>query len=84
MIPLSGFGIRIITVLFYFLGEIVKDIIIIIIIIIILFFRATGLLHGNSQARGRIRATAAGHSHSSARYKPHLQPLPQLTAMPDP
>ena len=38
------------------------------------------------QARGLIGAVAAGlhHSHSNARYKPHLRPTPQLRAMPDP
>ena len=41
---------------------------------------------GSSQARGRIGAAAPGllHSHSSARPEPHLQPIPQLTAKPDP
>ena len=39
-----------------------------------------------SQARGQIRAIAAGlrHSHSNEGSKPHLQPAPQLMAMPDP
>ena len=39
-----------------------------------------------SQARGQIGDVAAGlhHSHSNEGYKPHLQPIPQLTAMPDP
>ena len=34
-----------------------------------------------SQARGRMRAAAAGlhHSHSSGGSEPHLQPTPQLT-----
>ena len=42
--------------------------------------------YGGSQARGRIRATAAGlrHSHSNTGSEPHLHPTPQLTAMPDP
>ena len=42
--------------------------------------------YGGSQARGRIGAVAAGlhHSHSNAESKLHLQPIPQLTAMPDP
>ena len=43
---------------------------------------------GSSQARGWIRATAAGlhhnHSHSNVGYEPHLQTTPQLTAMADP
>ena len=51
-----------------------------------LLFRATPMAYGSSQARGQIRATAAGlcHSHSNAGSKPCLQPTPQLPAMPDP
>ena len=39
-----------------------------------------------SQARGLIGAVAAGlhQSHSNAGSEPHLQPTPQLMAMPDP
>ena len=50
------------------------------------FFRATPAAHGGSQARGRIRATAADlhRSHSHAGSEPHLRPTPQLTATPDP
>ena len=42
--------------------------------------------YGSSQARGRIRAVAAGlhQSHTNVESKPHLQPTPQLTATPDP
>ena len=49
-------------------------------------FRATPTACGGSQARGQIRATAAvhSHSHSNTRSKPHLRPIPQLTAVPDP
>ena len=51
-------------------------------------FRAarTAQAHGGSQARGRMGATAAslGHSHSNTKSEPHLQPIPQLTAMLDP
>ena len=49
-------------------------------------FRAAPVAYGGSQARGRVGATVAGlgHSHSHARSKPHLQPPPQLMAMPDP
>ena len=38
--------------------------------------------YGDSQARGQIRAVAAGlhHSHSNARSEQQLQPTPQLTA----
>ena len=50
------------------------------------FFRAAPTAYGSSQARGEIEAVAAGlhHSHSNARSEPHLQPIPQLRAMPDP
>ena len=53
---------------------------------IFLLFRATPMAYVSSQARGRIRATAAGlhHSHRKARSEPRLQPTPQLTAMLDP
>ena len=42
--------------------------------VVVLFFRATDTAYGGSQARGPIRATAAGlhHSHSNARSKPRL------------
>ena len=42
--------------------------------------------YGSSQARGQIRALAAGlhHSHSNAESEPHLRSTPQLTATPDP
>ena len=52
--------------------------------------RATPEAYGGSQSRGRMGAaacTAAAslhHSHSKLGSKPHLQPTPQLTAMPDP
>ena len=43
------------------------------------------MAYGGSQARGLIRAEAAGlqHNHSNAGFEPHLQPTPQLTATPD-
>ena len=47
-------------------------------------FRAVPVAHGGSQARSQIGATTAGYSHSHMGSKPHLQPTPQLTAMPDP
>ena len=52
----------------------------------LLFFRAALAAYGSSQARGRIRATAAGlyHSHSNAGSEPHLRPTPQPTAALDP
>ena len=47
---------------------------------------ATPVAYGGSQARGQIRAVAAGlhHSHSNTGSKPRLQPTPQLTVMLDP
>ena len=53
---------------------------------LLLLFRATPVEYGGSKARGRIVAAAASlcHSHSNARYEPHLPPTPQLTATPDP
>ena len=41
--------------------------------------------YGGSQAKGRIEPAAASlcQSHSNAGSEPHLQPTPQLTAMPD-
>ena len=49
-------------------------------------FRATLVVYGSSQARGQIRALAAGvcQHHSNAGSEPHLQPTPQLRATPDP
>ena len=41
------------------------------------------MAYEDSQNRGQIRATAAG-LHSNARSEPRLQPIPQLTATPDP
>ena len=50
------------------------------------FFRASPMTYGSSQAKGLIRAVAAGpcQSHSSARTEPHLPLTPQLTATLDP
>ena len=44
-----------------------------------IFFRATPMAHGGSQARGRIRVTAAGlhHSHSHTGLEPCLGPTVQ-------
>ena len=49
-------------------------------------FRAPPTAYGSSQARDWIEAVDAGlyHSHHNARSEWHLQPIPQLTAMPDP
>jgi len=49
-------------------------------------FRATSAAYKSSQARGQIRAAAAGlhHSHSNAGSELHLQPTLQLAAKPDP
>ena len=50
------------------------------------FLRAAPKAYGGSQVRGRTRAIAAGlrHNHSNMGSKPHLQPVSQLTAKPDP
>ena len=51
-----------------------------------IYFRVTPAAYGSSQARGGIRAAAAGlnHNYSNTRSEPHLRPTPQHTAMPDP
>ena len=48
-------------------------------------FSVASVTYGRSQAKGRIRTVAAGlhHSHSNTGFEPHLQPTPQLMAMPD-
>ena len=48
-------------------------------------FWATPMAYGNSQVRGLIGAapTSLRHSHSNLGSEPHLQPMPQLMAMPD-
>ena len=50
------------------------------------YFYATPVAYGSCQASSWIGVAAAGlhHSHSNARTKPHLWPMPQLAAMPDP
>jgi len=47
---------------------------------------AASSAHGGSQARVLIGAVAAGlrHRYSNVESELHLQPTPQLTAMPDP
>ena len=52
----------------------------------ILLFRAVPAAYGGSQARSPIGATAAGihHRHSNVGSEPRLQPIPQLTATPNP
>ena len=51
-----------------------------------LLFRAAPEAYGSSQARGLIRAMAAGlhYSHSKLGSEPRLRPTPQLMATPDP
>ena len=55
-------------------------------LVFLLFFWTASAAYGGSQARGLIGAVAASlhHSHSNARFKPHLQPTPELVATPDP
>ena len=52
----------------------------------LLLFRGAPAAYGISQARGQIRAAAAGihHSHNNTGSELHLWPTPQLMAMPDP
>ena len=49
-------------------------------------FRATPAAYGGSQVRGPIGTVANGlhQRHSDAGSEQHLQPIPQLTATPDP
>ena len=47
-------------------------------------FRAAHMTYGGSQARGLIGAIAASLRYSNSGSEPHLWPMPQLTAMPDP
>ena len=49
-------------------------------------FRTTPTAYGGAQARGLIRAVAAGlhHSHSNVGSDLRLHPTPQPMAMPDP
>ena len=51
---------------------------------LLLFFRAAPAAYGGSQARGRIRATAASLHHSHVGSEPRLRPTPELMAMLDP
>ena len=50
------------------------------------FLRAIPMAHGSSQARGGIRAAAAGlhHSHGNAGSEPHLKTTAQDAATSDP
>ena len=50
----------------------------------ILLFRAAPTAYGGSQARGPIRATAAGLHHSHSRSEMCVRPTPQLMATQDP
>ena len=55
-------------------------------VVVVVFSRAAPVAYGGSQARGRIRAVAAGlhHSHSNTISELCLRPTSQLTATPDP
>ena len=54
--------------------------------ICLFIFRAAPMVFGSFQAKGWIRAAAAGlhHRHSNTGSEPYLWPIPQRTAMPDP
>ena len=51
-----------------------------------LIFKAVHMAYESSWARGQIGAAAAGlhHSQRDTRPEPHLQPMPELIAMPYP
>ena len=68
------------------LGSVLLYCIVLYCIVSYFIFRATPMACGNSQAKGRIRATAAGlhHSHGNTESEPHLRTTPQLMAMLDP
>ena len=51
---------------------------------IFFLFMAAPAAYGSSLARDRIRAPGPGLHHSHTGSKPHLQPIPQCVAMPDP
>ena len=55
-------------------------------LIFFFLFKATPASYGSSQARGQIRdaAVCLCHSNSNAGSEPHLRPVPQLAATPDP
>ena len=57
-----------------------------VVVVVVAIPWAAPAAYGGSQARGRIGAAATGlrQSHSNSGSEPHLQPTPQLTAMPDP
>ena len=52
----------------------------------VLLFSTAHAAYGSFQVRGRIGTAAAGlhHRHSNSGFEPHLQPIPQLMATPDP
>ena len=49
-----------------------------------LLFRAAPVAYEDLQAKGLIRATAAGLCHSNTRSEPHMRPTSQLKATLDP
>ena len=76
---ISDFGVIIIIVLAFLSNNILW-----IFCFVLFLFRAAPVAYGDSQARGWIRASSLCHSHSIVTSEPHLQPIPQLTAMLDP
>ena len=50
----------------------------------IFLFRAARAAYGSSRAKGWIRSAAVSLQHGNARSKPHLWPMLQLEATPDP
>ena len=63
-------------------GTVLRCVFLFVCLFVFLLFRAVLVAYRNSQARGRIRTTAARlhYSHSNAGSEPHLGPTPQLVA----
>ena len=60
--------------------------VVVVVVVVVAISWAAPAAYGGSQARGIIRAVAAGlrHSHSNTRFEPRLRPTPQLTATLEP
>ena len=63
-----------------------KFFVVVVVVVVVAISWAAPAAYGGSQARGLIRAAAAGlhHSHNHAGSEPRLRPAPQLKATPDP
>ena len=65
--------------------QLLRNTFVVVVVVVFCLLRAPLMACGGSQARGLIKATAAGlrHSPSHAVSEPRLQPTPQLMATPD-